>query len=127
MPVTHIDHINIAGSFALLEACRAFYVDVLGLRDGERPPFRSRGFWLYAGGSPVVHLTESDREPHAAATSFDHFAFACEDADEMRARLQQRGVAFEADEVPETGAVQFFLRDPAGVALELNFADAALA
>ncbi|MBV8518463.1 MAG: VOC family protein [Acidobacteria bacterium] len=125
MAITHIDHINLSGSAALIDACRAFYVDILGLRDGVRPPFRSRGYWLYAGAQPVVHLTVRERDetsaPDDATSSFDHYAFACEDAAAMRARLQQAGIAFEADEVPETGDVQFFLRDPAGIGLELNF------
>jgi hypothetical protein len=36
-------------------------------------------------------------------------------------RLERAGVAYELDEVASLGQVQLFLRDPAGVGLELNF------
>jgi len=112
-----IDHINIAGPMETLEACRRFYVEVLGLTVGARPPFRRRGFWLYSGNAAIVHLTES-----ASAGHLNHVAFSCEDADGLRAKLEAHRIPFTVDEVPATGQVQFFLRDPAGAALELNFA-----
>jgi catechol 2,3-dioxygenase-like lactoylglutathione lyase family enzyme len=119
--VLGLDHVNIAGSGTLIERCRAFYVDVLGLTDGPRPPFRSRGFWLYAGGHPVVHLTERDRDAERSSTSLDHFAFRCEGFEATMQRLTELGVAFTVDPARDTKAAQLFLDDPAGVALELNF------
>lgn len=120
--ILRIDHVNISGSAELLARCRDFYVDVLGLREGHRPPFRSRGYWLYAGDAPVVHL--SQREHGIAAQppgTLDHYAFACTGLEEMLARLRSHGIAFEMEEVPQRGQTQIFLRDPAGVAIELNF------
>lgn len=120
MRVIALDHINIAGPPDLIARCRTFYVDVLGLVDGHRPPFRSRGFWLYAGERPIVHLTESDREGGHTG-SFNHFAFACEGLDQAIARLTSHAIAFERDDVPATNQTQLFLEDPAGISLELNF------
>lgn len=121
MPIATLDHINIAAPWPTLERCRRFYVDVLGLDDGFRPPFRSRGFWLYVGERPLVHLVEGDREVGPTG-AFNHFAFACSDLEATLARLRAHGVAFEETIVPATGATQLFLRDPAGVEIELNFA-----
>ena len=120
MLVLSLDHVNIAGSFALLERCRAFYTDVLGLTDGPRPPFRSRGFWLYAGGRPIVHLSEKSDDA-IGANALDHFAFTCADLDAAMARLHEHGVAFTLDPARDNKNAQLFLQDPAGVNVELNF------
>jgi catechol 2,3-dioxygenase-like lactoylglutathione lyase family enzyme len=126
MNVLRLDHINIAGPAELIARCRAFYVDVLGLTDGHRPPFLSRGFWLYADDAPVVHLTEHLTERAAGATPhegpFSHFAFACEGLEEMTARVRAHAIEFTTDYVPATNQTQLFLHDPAGIPLELNFA-----
>jgi len=121
MPILRLDHINVSGSAELLARCRTFYVEVLGLTDGPRPPFRSRGFWLYAGDAPLVHLTERADAATGATGSFDHFAFACGDFDGTVERLTRHAVPFTVDGVPATGRRQVFLHDPAGVAIELNF------
>lgn len=122
MTVLALDHINITGPMPLLERCRTFYVETLGMHDGPRPPFRSRGFWIYAGDAPLVHLTE---QPAGGSndSAFDHAAFACSGADAVIARLEAQNVAFRLTRVPESQAVQIFLHDPAGVRLELNFAN----
>jgi hypothetical protein len=39
----------------------------------------------------------------------------------MRKRLQSKGVKFRESIVPRTGDMQFFLYDPDGVGVELNF------
>ena len=69
-----------------LEATRDFYVDVLGLADGHRPPFDFAGYWIYLGDRAVVHLAEHrdylDKVDHVrdgsadtATGSIDHIAF----------------------------------------------------
>lgn len=121
MTVLRIDHINVSGAPDLIARCRAFYVDVLGLTEGHRPPFRSRGFWLYAGNAPVVHLTERTGGGAAHAGPFAHYAFACESLDEVTAKLKEHAIEFTVDHVPLTKQTQLFLHDPAGVPLELNF------
>lgn len=121
MPILGLDHINIAGSAPLLERCRAFYVDILGLTQGPRPAFRSRGFWLYAGDAPIVHLTEKENDAAGARTALDHFAFLCDGLEETMARLTQHGIEFELDPARDTKRAQLFLQDPADVSVELNF------
>ena len=121
MAILGIDHINIAAPTSLIEACRTFYVDVLGFVEGERPPFRSRGYWLYAGGHPVVHLLVRDGGEQSGSAALDHVAFLCEGLEAMTAKLEAHGIAFEIDRVPATGRTQLFFRDPAGVGIELQF------
>ena len=57
MPVHAVHHFNIRAPQAELIVLRDFYSDVVGLSLGPRPPFRSAGFWLYADGVPILHLT----------------------------------------------------------------------
>ena len=120
MKVNGIDHINIGAPIETLERCVQFYVDVIGLSQGYRPPFTSRGFWLYAGDAPIIHLTEKETSGSATG-AFNHIAFACEDFESMQARLRNQEIPFTVERVPLTRQVQIFLKDPAGVELELNF------
>ena len=46
MVIDGLDHITL--KVADLNASRRFYVDVIGLREGDRPPFDSPGAWLYS-------------------------------------------------------------------------------
>ncbi len=125
MPVAGLNHFNLRAPRALLEELRRFYIEAIGLEEGPRPPFRSRGHWLYAQGRDILHLTESEPDEARAmhvATTFDHIALACTDADAMQARLRRHGVAYAVDDVPMAPRMQVFLRDPAGNGIELNFA-----
>ena len=126
-PIAALSHVNLRASAAMVERLRRFYCDVIGLEEGPRPPFRSRGHWLYGGGRDLMHLTVAEEAADASPRDsgwFDHYAFAACDVTATRARLDAAGVAYEVDEVPARGEVQLFLTDPAGVGVELNFATA---
>ena len=125
-----LHHFNITAPVELLEPVRDFYVDVLGLSVGERPGFTRMGFWLYSRGEPIVHLTAcADGEARANGKSgpnfFDHIAFACQGLAGFIARLKQLNVAYEVIEIVSLGQTQVFVRDPAGVGVELNFVNEA--
>lgn len=126
MAVTGLNHINFRGPRSLLDAMRDFYCDVVGLTEGPRPPFAGFGYWLYARDQAVVHLYQAEpdeaRNLGSPATTFDHIAFACDEAAEVETRLAALGVAHRVTSVPATGVKQIFLTDPAGNRLELQFA-----
>ena len=72
----HIDHINIKAPPELLDEARQFYREVLGLEDGPRPRFSTRGHWLYSTAGPIAHLSESGgRAGPASSGRFNHVAF----------------------------------------------------
>lgn len=124
MPVTGIDHYNLRASLEVLAGIRDWYRDTVGLTVGERPAFNNRGYWLYAGRRPVLHLSEEgpgEIHPQPGQGTFDHVAFKCEDFETMRARLEQLGESYRVADVPLTRTRQIFLRDPAGNGVELNF------
>jgi hypothetical protein len=62
MPLGGLQHFTIEPQD--LEKTKNFYVDVLGLEIGDRPPLDFPGYWLYSGGSATVHLmgTRKPRE-----------------------------------------------------------------
>ena len=126
MATIGFNHYNLRAHRELLDALKEFYCTVVGLTQGKRPPFTSFGYWLYADGQDILHLSETQpgevRATHTA-TTFDHVAFSCTDRPEMEARLRQHNIPFEVAQVPLTGQTQLFLQDPAGNGVELNFAD----
>ena len=116
-----LDHINIAAPMPLLETVRAFYCSVMGLHEGSRPGFSGRGFWLYQGDSPFVHLSESNDHSAADKGHLDHVAFRSRGLGEMKERLEAAGVAYRASYIPDINLGQLFFKDPAGTGLEVNF------
>ena len=127
MPLNALNHYTIRTRD--LQATRDFYVDVLGLPQGDRPPLGFPGYWLYVGGHPTVHLV-GDRgardevlPPRQSGPTglFDHIAFTCTGLAEMKQRLTTHAVSFEERVVPRDRQTQLFLHDPDGVAVELNF------
>ena len=57
MPLQNLNHINVMAKD--LQATRDFYVEVLGLRDGERPPFKLSAplFWTRCCNTPGARTT----------------------------------------------------------------------
>lgn len=126
--ITGLDHINLRAPTELLDVLRDFYRDVLGLQQGPRPDFNSVGYWLYAGDRPVVHLStqrpnEALRGPvnAAAPTTYDHAAFNGTDPVATATQLRACGVRFHESRSAVTRQHQFFLQDPAGNGVEINF------
>lgn len=117
-------HVNLRTQRPLLDQLHAFYTQVVGLREGPRPPFARFGYWLYAGEQDLIHLIEASADEQRAVgtrTVIDHIAFVCSGRAEYAQRLQARGVAYREATVPLTGQVQLVLQDPAGNTVELNF------
>jgi catechol 2,3-dioxygenase-like lactoylglutathione lyase family enzyme len=122
MPVEALQHINIRARD--VERTRDFYVRILGLRVGDRPPFRSTGYWLYLGADPVIHLVQkTSDEPQSTADTgaIDHIAFRGVDLEGTRQALAREGIAFREAVVPRDNSIQLFVHDPDGVRIELNF------
>lgn len=131
MGVLVLEHVTIR--CAQLKRTRDFYVELMGLQEGQRPAFPFRGHWLYLCGTPVIHLVEASDSAGAwgrdivipkaeeGTGSFDHVAFRGDDFQEMRQRLQKAGVVFKERVVPGGQLAQLFVPDPEGVLVEINF------
>ncbi len=113
----------------------AWYVDVLGMREGPHPDFKFPVAWLYIGDEDVLHITEGgagvteNRMRYLGQQStetqgsgvIDHIAFRATGLRQMLEALRTKGIAFTKRQVDGQGLFQLFLIDPNGVKVELNF------
>lgn len=117
-----LHHINIKGPWELLEKEKDFFCAVLGLREGSRPDFSSRGYWLYAGNDAIVHLSESDSHVGAEQQGhFDHVAFQTSDLGHFIHVLEDMGVEHSIVYLAEIEMTQVFCNSPSGTRIEINF------
>ena len=120
VPLQNLSHLLVLARD--LDATRDFYVDVLGLTVGPRPPFRFPGCWLYLGDRAVVHLADKSSDPGPADTGpIDHIAFEATGLAEMVARLEALAIPVRHRKVPDLGLHQIFIHDPNGVRIELTY------
>lgn len=124
MKMRGVHHVNIGCRDSDLPAIEKFYCEGLGLTVGHRPDFPNKGLWLYNGDHPLVHVVARFKpdwpgidEKHSG---YDHAAYAVNGVQQFRERLQNIGVAFDEQNVPDAG-FQMFMRDPVGNKVELNF------
>ena len=133
MSLGHIEHFLVLSDD--MDGTRDWYVRVLGLSDGERPPLPFPGYWLYLGDVPAVHVADrAAYEAHASLVgtgssaagssngAVDHIAFSASGYEELKARLDAQGVSAVENEIPGVMR-QLFIEDPHGVRLELNVRD----
>ena len=135
MPLSSLDHCSIRT--VRLEESRKFYVEVLGMTEGERPDFPFPGHWLYVDGLTVVHLVGvdpddtsglidylgGDLDPEAlqGSGSLDHMAFRATDAAGLIQRFEAHRIRYRERQVPNMDLYQLFVEDPNGLTVELNF------
>ena len=128
MPAMSLNHYTINARD--LEATKKFYIDVVGLAVGDRPPLDFPGYWLYCGGVPTVHLVGPRPENEPIPTQrairrrparLDHIAFSCEGLKDMKANLAQHHIKFDERVLPRLNMTQLFYYDPDGIAVECNF------
>ena len=67
------------------------------------------------------YLGDRDVTSLQGTGTVDHMAFVATGLADMRARLQNHGIAFRERTVPSLGIHQVFFEDPSGVTLELNY------
>ncbi len=96
-----------------LEACEAFYCDLLGMQVEWRPD--ADNVYL-CGGIDNLALHRSERDTRNAAQKLDHIGFivrSAEQVDAWHAFLQENGVAIRtAPKTHRDGARSFYCLDP---------------
>jgi catechol 2,3-dioxygenase-like lactoylglutathione lyase family enzyme len=130
MSVTGLDHFNIRAKD--LDGMRDFFVDIIGLSEGDRPSFEFPGYWLYAGDAgAVIHLVDAERprgyvsghgEDDAVGTGVvDHLAFKGVDAPGLLAKLEEQNIEHTIRTLPNGAAKQIFVKGPEGVVIEVVY------
>ena len=104
-------------------AARAFYGDLLGLEELERPAEiaeRIAGAWYRIGGSELHVFERPDFEPYAGPIG-PHVALRAADFDATVARLREHGCQFVfGPDRDSTGVARVILRDPTGNTVEIT-------
>lgn len=99
-----------------VDAAKAFYVNVLGMKDLPRPDFPFPGAWLGSGGQEV-HLLGIESTPPPKE---QHFAFVVTNLAALRERLQAADIPVsKPTEIPGV-CLQAFAHDPSGNMVEFN-------
>jgi catechol 2,3-dioxygenase-like lactoylglutathione lyase family enzyme len=118
--VTAMDHFTVLT--ADLAATEAFYLELLGLKAGPRPPLGFPGAWLYAGKRPLLHVIAGRALPKEPAGVLDHMAFSATGLEGTLEMLEARGLKYLLRRQPESKTWQLFFHDPNGAKVELDFA-----
>ena len=119
MELGRLEHVNIRTCH--LETMVDWYIRILGMTDGWRPPFDFPGAWLYAGEHPVIHLVGTPRDPKGIEPKIEHFAFSATGLEGFRDLLDRERIAYSVDPVPDFPFVQVNLRDPDGNHIHVDF------
>ncbi|HEY7801768.1 MAG TPA: VOC family protein [Dehalococcoidia bacterium] len=115
--ITRLQHVAVTVPIDGLERARAFYSDVLGLREVARPPeIQSRpGIW-YSFGSTELHIQAREHVP-AQMTDY-HPALVVDDIDAWRARFAAHDIEI-SDQPTIYNRRRFDVRDPFGNRIEI--------
>ncbi|MFH5181766.1 VOC family protein [Paenibacillus sp. TAB 01] len=116
-----IHHVSIA--VRDLARAKAFYEQVLGLQEMERPPFDFQGAWYAVGTGQQLHLIVHEGETLRQGeidTRDGHFAIRVASYKETKAWLEKTGVPFEARPHARAGFPQIYVLDPDRNVIELN-------
>ena len=122
MEIKLLDHINIQTTE--LEMMENWYIEILGLEKGYRPPFVENGSWLYAAGHAMVHLVEVSSPPQQAGNpELEHFAMRAAGLDSLLERLESRKISYYTVRVPDIRILQVNFHDPEGNHLHIDFSE----
>ena len=105
-----------------LDATKAFYIDILGLKEGYRPPLGFPGVWLYVGDQAVLHVIAGRKLPSEPGGVLDHMAFSASDLSATVKKLESSGIKYDLRKQADSGTWQLFCFDPSGAKVELDFA-----
>jgi catechol 2,3-dioxygenase-like lactoylglutathione lyase family enzyme len=117
MKSRRIHHVQITIAPDEVEQARAFYCDVLGLEEVEKPEeLKPRGgFWLVLADQQI-HVGVEDR--HGQKPTKAHIAYQVDDLNAWRQRLEAVGIHIN-ESVPISGFARFEFRDPFGNRVEM--------
>jgi catechol 2,3-dioxygenase-like lactoylglutathione lyase family enzyme len=119
MAISGMNHFTVLAED--LDATLAFYVDLLGLEKGYRPPLGFPGAWLYSNGQALLHIIAGRPLPAQRAGVLDHMAFSATDLGGTVKKLEARGIEYTLRRQAEANTWQLFCFDPNGARVELDF------
>ncbi len=126
MCVSGLNHFNISASRELIERVKRFYTDIIGLALGPRAHLDHDGYWLYAGYTPIVHLSVrigaiSNAQNNVQKGYFNHISLGCVGLESAIARMIATQTPYRLIQLPDIHQTQLFVTDPADIGVELTF------
>ena len=98
----------------------AFYRDLLGIAECERPDLGFPGAWLQVGDQQIHLLQVPNPDPVDGRPEHGgrdrHLAFSVSGLEQIAALLEKKGISFT---LSKSGRKALFCRDPDGNAVEL--------
>lgn len=119
MPIVGMNHFTVLTDD--LERTKDFYMGLLGLEQGYRPPLGFPGAWLYCNGQAVLHIIAGRPLPAQPAGVLDHMAFSAKDLTATVSKLKTKGIHYDLRRQNDSGTWQLFCFDPSGAKVELDF------
>ncbi|MBX7165046.1 MAG: VOC family protein [Pirellulales bacterium] len=123
LPLTSVNHIaRSTRDLSKLDETIRFYRDVLGFRSIKRPNFSFPGAWLYGYGLQI-HLIIDEQAgslPEDISTRADHVALHTADIEGVARALDERGIKYVRNYVPDRDVTQIFFHDPNGYHIEIG-------
>ncbi|GAB4522954.1 MAG: VOC family protein [Anaerolineae bacterium] len=115
--ILRINHVQITIPTGQEAAGRAFYCEVLGLPEIDKPDSLKQrgGFWLQLG-EQAIHVGTEDGFDRLTTKS--HIAYEVDDLAHWRARLEAHHIPI-LESIPIPGYARFEFRDPFGNRVEL--------
>lgn len=120
MEIKLLEHVNIQTT--QLKMMENWYIEILELEKGYRPPFDVGGAWLYGAGYPMIHLVEVSEPPDRSDNpEMEHFAMRAVGLASFLERLRAKGIEYYTVRVPEMRVLQVFFSDPEGNHMHIDF------
>ncbi len=112
-----------------------FFIQVLELKKGYRPPFEFPGAWLWSGNKPLIHLSEinltdnrqteylgaQNNSTDTGTGIIEHIAFSGLDYPSLIERLKNEKLKFFERTIPVNEEHQVFIDGPEGLKVEIQF------
>ncbi len=116
MSIQRLNHVQITIPKGAEAQARAFYCDLLGLREIEKPAsLQGRGgFWVQVGDQQI-HVGTEDGVSRSATKA--HIAYEVDNLAAWQARLEAQHIEI-GDSIPIAGFERFEFRDPFGNRVE---------
>jgi len=115
--ILSINHISI--HVKDVELSKAFYKNILLLKEKERPAFDFPGAWFEVGENQELHLIGNLTQAVISGSRSNHFAFEVENLKDWENHFNQQKAIFRPAKKRSDGAWQIFIEDPDGYWIEL--------
>ena len=120
MKLTMLEHVNLHTTN--MERLERWYINILGVKRGYRPPFASEGRWLYIKDDyPAIHLLQVETQSIPADPRIEHFCLRATGLQTFLKRLKSENIPYRTVRVPELRIYQIHLSDPEGNHMHIDF------